>query len=169
MITVRELSPADRQWKQATLEVGWGSTVVARLGELVDAAELPGFVADHDGVRAGLATVALRDNGLEVVTIQSLVEGKGIGRALMDRIHEHGRDVGAERLWLITTNDNVRAFGFYQRWGMDLVRLALDGANQSRRLKPSIPTTGNSGIPRRHELEFELRLPRSRERLQPDG
>jgi DNA-3-methyladenine glycosylase I len=149
---------SDTPWKLATLEAGWGSTIVARLGESIDAAALPGFVADYRSERAGLATYALRPDGLEVVTIQALVEGVGVGRALMDRLRGHGLDAGARRLWLTTTNDNVRAFGFYQRWGMDLVRVIPNGVTESRRVKPSIPEVGSNGIPLRHELEFELQL-----------
>jgi hypothetical protein len=52
----------------------------------------------------------------------------------------------------------VRALGFYQRWGMDLVRVIRGGVAQSQLVKPSIPTVGNDGIPRRHELELELVL-----------
>ena len=58
----------------------------------------------------------------------------------------------------ITTNDNLRAIGFYQRWGMDLVRLVHDGVVRSRLLKPTIPATGHGGITIRHELELELVL-----------
>ena len=64
----------------------------------------------------------------------------------------------ASRIWLVTTNDNLRAIGFYQRWGMDLVRVVRDGVTRSRLVKPSIPTVGEHGIPMRHELEFELVL-----------
>ena len=71
-------------------------------------------------------------------------------------MHDHAVQRRAPRLWLITTNDNVRAFAFYQRWGMDLRRLIRDGADASRRVTPSIPIIGTSGIPVRHELEFEL-------------
>ncbi len=159
MSTVRELIGADREWKLTTLEAGWGSTEVARLGELIDAGALPGFVAEHDGERAGLCTYAERGDGLEVVTIQAMVEGKGIGRALMDRLRVLAVDSRAPRLWLTTTNDNVRAFGFYQRWGMELVRLIHGGVQVSRRVKPSIPAEGADGIVIRHELEFELRFP----------
>ncbi len=159
MLKVRELIEADREWKLATLEAGWGSTSVARLGELIDAGALPGFVAEHDGERVGLCTYALRADGIEVVTIQALNQGEGIGRALMDRLRSFALSCGAPRLWLMTTNDNVRAFAFYQRWGMDLVRLVLDGVQVSRRVKPSIPAEGADGIPLRHELEFELCLP----------
>ena len=62
---------------------------------------------------------------------------------------------GAPRLGLITTNDNLRGFAFYQQWGMDLRRVVRDGVDASRRIKPSIPMLGALGIPIRHELEFE--------------
>jgi hypothetical protein len=61
-------------------------------------------------------------------------------------------------MWLVTTSDNVRALSFYQQWGMDLVALIRDGVAASRRVKPSIPSTGHRGIPLRHELELELLL-----------
>ena len=158
VILVRDLVGADQEWKLAMLSDGWGSSQIARLGEMVDAAELPGFVAEHDGERAGLATFAERADGVEVVTIRSLVERKGVGRALMDRLRGYASRADAPRLWLMTTNDNVRAVNFYQRWGMDLVRVVHGGVDVSRALKPSIPSIGLGGVPIRHELEFELRL-----------
>ncbi|MGF1598410.1 MAG: GNAT family N-acetyltransferase [Acidimicrobiales bacterium] len=158
MLSVRDLVADDHDWKVSTLRAGWGSTEVARLGELVDATELPGYVAEHDGERTGLATFAERADGIEVVTIQALIEGIGVGRALMDRLRIYASTSGAERLWLTTTNDNMRAFAFYQRWGMDLVRLVHGGVDVSRRAKPSIPLSGQDGVPLRHELEFELRI-----------
>jgi N-acetylglutamate synthase-like GNAT family acetyltransferase len=156
--TVRELASIDDNWMLTTLEAGWGSTCVARLGELIDATELPGFVAEHHDRRLGLATYAARPDGIEVVTIQSLTERRGIGRSLMDRLRTLATELDAPRLWLITTNDNVRAFSFYQQWGMDLVRVVHNGVSVSRRVKPSIPEVGSFGIALRHEIEFELRL-----------
>ena len=138
-----------------TLEHGWGATTVARLGELVEAARLPGFVAIDDDLAVGLLTYVERADGIEVVTIQAVAAGRGVGRALMDAVYDRAVERDAPRLWLITTNDNVRAFAFYQRWGMDLRRLIRDGVEVSRLVKPSIPSLGNAGIPVRHELEFE--------------
>jgi ribosomal protein S18 acetylase RimI-like enzyme len=154
-VFVRELAKADQPWKVTTLQTGWGATTVARLGELVDAAALPGFVAVVDDERVGLLTYAERAGDVEVVTIQAQVAGRGIGRALMGAAYEHASRRKASRLWLITTNDNVRAFAFYQRWGMDLRRVIHDGVAASRRVKPSIPAVGSTGIACRHELEFE--------------
>jgi len=34
----------------------------------------------------------------------------------MDAVLTYARTSGARRLWLVTTNDNVRAIGFYRRW-----------------------------------------------------
>ena len=157
VIRVRSLTGDDAAWKLASLVHTWGGSLVARRGELLDAMELDGFVALVDATPAGLLTYAVRDRELEVVTIHSDRPGLGVGRALMDSARARALDVGARRLWLITTNDNVRAFGFYQRWGMDLAALYHDGVTRSRVLKPSIPFTGDDGLPIRHELEFELR------------
>lgn len=140
----------------ATLEQGWGATTVARLGELVDASPLPGLVVVDDDERIGLLTYIERVDGIEVATIQALEEGRGVGRALMDAMYHQAVQRGAPRLWLMTTNDNVRAFAFYQRWGMDLRRVIHDGVDASRQVKPSIPLIGLTDIPVRHELEFEL-------------
>ena len=62
------------------------------------------------------------------------------------------------RLWLITTNDNTSALRFYQRRGWDLVTVHRDAVDESRRLKPQIPQTGDDDIPIKHELELELVL-----------
>ena len=153
---VRSLTDADQSWKLATLQRGWGTTTVARLAELVDAAPLSGFVALDGDERVGLLTYLERSDGIEVATIQALEQGRGVGRALMDAVYEHAVQREAPRLWLVTTNDNLRAFAFYQQWGMDLIRVIRNGVDASRRVKPSIPTIGSAGIPVRHELEFEL-------------
>ena len=157
-VRVRALTPDDSDWVRQRLTHLWGGTEVARKGELVDAAALPGFVAERDGARVGLLTYAHRGDEVEVVSLHAERPGEGVGRALMDRALARTREVGARRLWLITTNDNVRALRFYQRCGMDLVALHRDGAAASRRVKPTLPVIGADGIPLRHELELEMRL-----------
>jgi ribosomal protein S18 acetylase RimI-like enzyme len=158
-VLVRALGDRDVAWKQEALRRVWGSTSVARLGELVDAMPLDGFVAiDDTGEPVGLLTYALRGNELEVVTIHADRPGGGVGRALMDAARKRADDVGARRLWLVTTNDNIRALAFYQRWGMDVAALHRDMIARSRAVKPKIPTTGEGGVPLRHELELELLL-----------
>jgi GNAT superfamily N-acetyltransferase len=157
-VEVWPLTGADRSWSEESLRRAWGATSVARRGALVDAAGLPGFVARAEGRPVGLLTFARRGDEVEVVTLHAEREGAGVGRALMDAVAGYGRSSGARRLWLVTTNDNIRAIRFYQQWGMDLCGYSGDGVAASRRVKPSIPTIGRHGIPVRHELEFALVL-----------
>jgi ribosomal protein S18 acetylase RimI-like enzyme len=157
MIDVRPLTAEDRSWAVQIETESWGEPVVARLGELVDLTGLPGFVAFLDGRRAGLVSYALRGDECEVVTIRSLREGHGIGRALLDAVRDAAIEGGYRRLWLITTNNNLRALELYQRWGMDIVALHRHAVSDARsRIKPSIPDRDAKGIPIAHELELEL-------------
>jgi ribosomal protein S18 acetylase RimI-like enzyme len=119
---------------------------------------LTGFVAERDREAVGLATYRIDGDECEIVTIDALVEGEGIGTALLDAVADAARAARCRRVWLITTNDNLRALRFYQRRGYVLVALHREAIAESRRLKPSIPETGEHGIPIRDELELELGL-----------
>jgi GNAT superfamily N-acetyltransferase len=154
LIDVRPLEETDR----ALVIERWGP-VVARRGELVEIDGLPGFTAWIDGERAGMLTYAVRGDECEVVTLESVLPGRGAGRALMDAARDAAARAGCRRLWLITTNDNVRALGFYQRWGLDLCAFRRGAVDESRRtLKPSISVRDEHGVPIAHELELELLL-----------
>ena len=159
MIRVRPIERGNRPWVVLRLEVAFGGVTVARKGVLIDASVLPSFVAtDRSGRPVGLLTYDVAHGECEVVAIVSTAGGRGIGRTLMDAAHDHAGSSGCRRLWLITTNDNARAFRFYQMWGMDLCAFHRHGARRSREAKPSLPRRGTDGIPLDHKLEFELLL-----------
>ena len=159
MLEVRAATGEDRDWRVEVETDSWGTPIVARKGELLDPGELPAFVALLDGEPTGLATYAVRGDECEVVTIRSLREGRGVARALLDAVRDAAAEAGCRRLWLVTTNNNVRALAVYQRWGMDLVALRLGAVDDvRRRLKPSIPERDAAGIRIAHELELELQL-----------
>ncbi len=62
------------------------------------------------------------------------------------------------RLWLVTTNDNLSALGFYQRYGYELVMVYPRAVDILRELKPAIPLVAANGIPVRDEIELALPL-----------
>jgi ribosomal protein S18 acetylase RimI-like enzyme len=159
VVTVRALTDDDRSWALGVERDSWGDAVVARRGELVDPTVLPGFVAVADDERAGLVTYAVRGDECEVVTIRSLREGIGAGRALLDAVRGAAVAAGCRRLWLVTTNDNLRALEIYQRWGLNIVEFRRDAVIEAREhLKPIIPERAKNGIPIKHELELEQLL-----------
>jgi GNAT superfamily N-acetyltransferase len=156
-VTVRPLGPADRDWARAKLAELWGGLVVSR-GRVHDPSALPGFVAEEAGEPVGLATYRIDGADCELLTINAFPKGGGAGTALVDAVARAARDAGCRRVWLITTNDNLRALRFYQRRGFRLAALHRDALDRSRELKPSIPEIGLDGIPLRDELELELDL-----------
>ena len=158
---VRVLAEDDRHWVEELLTKHWGFPRVVTRGRMHNALELPGFLAEVEEMRVGLVTYHIDGTACEVVTLNSLVEGVGVGTALLEAVREAAVKAGCHRLWLITTNDNLDALRFYQRRGFELVAVHRDLREVARRLKPSIPLVGNFGIPLRDEIELELRLDRS--------
>jgi GNAT superfamily N-acetyltransferase len=158
MVSVREPRDEERERIIAILVERWGAPIVVSRGVRHDMRELPTLVADEDGEIAGVLTYNPSEREAEVVSIDALRQNRGIGTALLDAVVDVALASGWRRLWLITTNDNTTALRFYQRRGWDLVAVHRDAVDESRRLKPEIPQTGDDDIPIKHELELELVL-----------
>ncbi|GGM01055.1 N-acetyltransferase [Streptomyces fumigatiscleroticus] len=158
-LRVRAATGADRAAITRMLVGSWGGTTIVGHGTVYDAAQLPGLVAERGGDVIGLLTYAVTGAGLEVVTLDAMVRRAGVGSALLAAAAETARAAGARRLWLVTTNDNLDALRFYQRRGLRLVGVSPGAVDTARTFKPSIPVTGEYGIPLHDELTLELRLP----------
>ncbi len=136
----------------------WGSVRMVTRGKIHQADELPGFIAVQQDKPAGLITYRLDGKECEITSMNSLLENQGIGSALIDTVKNAAAAAGCKRLWLITTNDNTKALRFWQKRGFSLAAIYRNAIEQSRRLKPEIPLTGNDGIPIRDEIELEMIL-----------
>jgi GNAT superfamily N-acetyltransferase len=158
MFTIRALIEADRPWVRQWIIDQWGAELVIVHGEQLYPAEYPGFVAESCADSVGLVTYTLRGDECEILSLDSLAEGQGIGSALIEAVRKVALGNGARRLWLITTNDNINALRFYQKRGFELVKIHRNAIDESRKLKPSIPLIGDFGIPLRDEIELEILL-----------
>jgi ribosomal protein S18 acetylase RimI-like enzyme len=133
----------------------FGGPLQARRGELLDVLALPGFVAERDGQPIGLMTYRLENDECELAFVAALERHAGVGTALLDALLQ--AVAGCERIWLVTTNDNLEALRFYQRRGFVLSALRPRAVDEAREhLKPQISPVGEFGIPLRDELELEL-------------
>jgi N-acetylglutamate synthase-like GNAT family acetyltransferase len=155
---IRVVSEDDHPWVAALLKEYWASTEIVTRGRVHQADRLPGFIAEVDHRPVGLLTYHVADNQCEIVSLNSLREGMWIGSSLLDAAKKAARAAGCRRMWLITTNDNLAALGFYQKRGWRLVAIHRDALKESRRLKPEIPAVGIDGIPVRDEIELEMLL-----------
>lgn len=155
------ITAIDQRYRDAVngiLKKEWGCPPSVSLGRAIDTLALPGFVSLSDGEINGVVTYHIRPRECEIVTLNSFDENKGIGTALIEAVVSAAKAAGCQRLWLITTNDDIEAIRFYQRKGFDWVAWHRDSMDEARKLKPQIPMRGMHGIPIRHELEFEMPL-----------
>jgi ribosomal protein S18 acetylase RimI-like enzyme len=82
-----------------------------------------GFVAD-DGTICGFAATEYEPWHRRLVLWHLYVaperRREGIGRALLARVEQHGRQLGARRVWLETSNVNAPGIAAYARLGYTL-------------------------------------------------
>jgi ribosomal protein S18 acetylase RimI-like enzyme len=154
----RRLTPDDLpRLRQFWIE-HWGDEIMISRGKVYRTEQLEGFVMEDGDEWVGLLTFFIEDNELEVTSLDSLREGQGIGTLLLNEAVEQARSSNCKRIFLITTNDNLNALGFYQKRGFKLAALYTGAINESRKIKPSISLIGMNNIPLRDEIELEMNL-----------
>jgi N-acetylglutamate synthase-like GNAT family acetyltransferase len=157
-IVIRPTSVADRFWMREFIGEHWGDEKMVMHGAIVYPAELSGFVAEHNGAIVGLVTYQMRGDLCEITSLDSTEPGMGIGTALLESVIWAATEGNCSRIWLITTNDNLEALGFYQKRGFRLTAIHPGAVDRARMVKPSIPLIGENGIPIHDEIELELDL-----------
>ncbi|RLP90090.1 GNAT family N-acetyltransferase [Micromonospora sp. BL4] len=156
-IEVRAAGPAERTAVDALHEREWGGPYVIAHDTRYDLRTLPTLAAvDGAGAVVGALAHRVDAEGLEVVSVVAAVSGGGVGTALLSAATATAAAAGLTRVWLITSNDNLRALRFYQRRGMRLVRVDRGAVDRARLLKPEIPLVGEDGIPLHDEVVLEL-------------
>jgi GNAT superfamily N-acetyltransferase len=157
-VRVRPREQAD-ETAVATFLSARGSRRVARRGELVDPLEHPALLAEDAGRLAGVAGYMPGGERWELLTLHASESRAGVGTALLSALERAATTAGCNRLWVVTTNDNLDALRFYQRRGFRLSAMRPGAVDASReRLKPELPVAGDHGIPLRDELELEKEL-----------
>lgn len=151
---VRALRDQEREWLREVLSEHWGDELIVGRGRVRRIEELTALVALDDDERVGVLTYVLDREVAEIVTMDALREGAGVGGALIEAVAAAARAAGARRLLVMATNDNLRALRFYQRKGFRLHELRAGALEEARRSKPSIPPIGHDGIPISDEIDL---------------
>ena len=154
------ISDKDKRLISNFISDSWGSSLRVSRGNILDTTNLPGFICKKNDQIIGLVTYHIENNDCEIVTLNSVVQNKGLGTKLLNKVIEMAKDNNCKRIWLITTNDNTNAIRFYQKREFEWVGFYKDAIIESRRLKPEIPEYGDDNIPIKHEIEFEYKIER---------
>ncbi|WP_026677496.1 GNAT family N-acetyltransferase [Fictibacillus gelatini] len=155
MIQIKEITDNQKEEIKNLMIKNWGSTKMVSRGIIHDLSQLPGYVAAERDEIQGIITYHIYQDECEIVSLDSFQENRGIGSRLLDAVIEKAKRTGCGRVWLITTNDNLHAMGFYQKRHFSMKALHLNAVNDARKLKPEIPLYSEEGIPIMHEIEFE--------------
>lgn len=155
---VRRIEAHERPLVTSFLEAHWGSVHIVSRGQVHEADSLPAFIAIWDEQLVGLVTYHIHDGMCEIVSLDSLIVKIGVGTALVQAVAQEAAQFACKRVWLITSNDNLSALGFYQRRGFRLVAVYQGAIDAAREIKPNIPQIGMDNIPIHDEIELELWL-----------
>jgi N-acetylglutamate synthase-like GNAT family acetyltransferase len=158
MVQLRRITEHDLPRLRQIWKKNWGDEYMVVRGVVYHPDNLEGFIAYNGADCVGEITYVINNDECEVITLDSESEGQGLGTKLIEAVVEEAQKQDCRRVFLITTNDNLNALGFYQKRGFELVRINRGAVNKSRRIKPSIPLIGMNNIPLRDEIELEILL-----------
>ena len=157
-VKIRKIRTKDRLWVKEFWSEHWAGDFVLSRGKVHRPDELDGFVAEINDEKVGLITYKIANQELEIISFNSIIERKGIGAALLSKVVNFAHKKELNRVWLVTTNDNLCALRFYQKRGFKLVNIYPDAVEAYRKLKPRIPLIGEDGIPLCDEIELEMKF-----------
>lgn len=154
-MTIRPSTDDDRPWLDGLFGKPWSEVAFVSRGRLLQAADLDVTVATTEAGVRGLVGVRTEADSCEVVVLHADTPRLGLGRRLLE--HARGRAFagGSRRLWLVTTNANTNAQGFYEHLGMRRVAIHEGAIDAARTWRPTIPTHDEAGTPLRDEVEYE--------------
>ncbi len=155
-IRVRPATAADKPFIRAELRKWWGDETVVLRGEIYHPAEYEGFIAEYDSAEAGLILLRFEGKRSEIMSLSASDESPPISSKLVAAAINRAREKGAQKMIVVTTNDNISALRFYQQLGFTIRDWRMNAVERSRAIKPKIPREGNYHIPIRDEIELEL-------------
>lgn len=99
-----------------------------------------------------------RGQAVVLCAMHALVPGQSYARRLLEGLLPIFRQTGASKVRAITTNDNMSALIFYQRFGFRLSTLYVGAIDAYRPWVPLARQLGEHGIPIHDVIELEMPL-----------
>lgn len=154
-IIIRKVIDSDRVWIKEFATREWAGDKIVSKGKIHYASKCSGFIALEKSKPVGLTTFIIENNALEIITLNAIKKGQGIGTKLLNRLMGYAKEKNIKRIWCITTNDNLPALSFYKKRGLRIFKVYPNAVEKSRQIKPEIPLVGYNNIPIRDEIELE--------------
>lgn len=157
-LTIKELTSQDYAFIKNHIDTNYGGEPLVIRTKKYYSKSLPGFVAVYDEKIVGFLLYEIINTNCEIIVFEVFEKFQGTGTQILDKLKSMARSKGCNRLFLMTTNDNLDALRFYQRRGFHISAIHIDSIKESRKIKPSIGFTGDHEIPLRDEIDLEMGL-----------
>ncbi len=158
VLKMRSATKDDSNWLQEIMEKEWGGLPLVIRGKKYYPHSLEGIIAENDKGIAGFLFYEIQNHDCEIIVFEVFDKFKGAGTLMLDKLKETAKNKNCKRIYLMTTNDNLDAFRFYQRRGFNICGIHIDSVKVSRKIKPTIGMVGDHGIPVRDEIDLEFLL-----------
>jgi ribosomal protein S18 acetylase RimI-like enzyme len=145
----------DRQEVCRLVKTFWGEEEQLAFDQKFSVSLLPGYVARRNRV-IGFILTAEADDDLIIVALGVLPQDQhsGIGRALVEKVHEDAVRTKRSRILVSTSNDDLPALAFYQSMGFQMYEVKPDVIAE----KHGKALAGIGGIPVRDEVRLQKKL-----------
>jgi len=155
----RILKVPDKQVIADLMVAAWGSSHMTVGMQLYDTAQIEAHgLYSTEGHLLAFASWTKRGSNIILCAVHALVPGRAYARELLDGLLPLYRETGATRIRAVTTNDNMSALIFYQRYGFRLSMLYVGAIDAYRPKVPGARKVGEHGIPIHDAIELELPL-----------
>jgi ribosomal protein S18 acetylase RimI-like enzyme len=155
-LAIRPAVPADRAHIAELAYYFWDEVDVECFGQSYKVDTLPAFVACDGDEIVGVASYVRTGDAVNLVMLNVLPQwqGRGAARDLIAAVIGAARARGTARIIVATTNDDLPAFGFYQRLGFTITDVLVSQVLEHH----GGVELGFADIPVRDEIQMELRL-----------
>lgn len=157
-LVIRKSMREDAQKLEQRMNNEWGGLPLVIRGRKYYPSNLDGIIAEQDGQITGFLFYENQGADCEIIVFEVFDKFRGLGTAMLVMLKELARQGKCQRIYLMTTNDNLDALRFYQKRGFHICGIHVNSVALSRKIKPSIGMTGDYGIPLRDEIDLELLL-----------
>ena len=157
-VKIRSINAQDKHAIQEEMRKWWGSDMIVLRGEKVFPAEFGGFIAEYKQQIAGMIVLRVRGDTCEILSLTTNTTLPSTGIKLVEATIRYAQANSADRIAVVTTNDNINALKFYQQSGFTICDWRKNAIKKFRQIKPRIPLKGNYHIPIRDEIELELSI-----------
>ena len=158
MTAIRRIAASDWGELLPLLTERWGAPFIIKHHTRFQLRGLPGLMAIRDDAVLGLLTWAHRDGEAELLTLDALTPGQGVGGSLLDAFMDGARPAGIRRVLTTVTNDQLTGMKLLQRRGFRIDAIRPGAVDAARKVKPQIPEVGEDGIALHDELDLSLDL-----------